>query len=350
MVHVAQESDDRRPRLELRRIVFRLERLEHLLLERHRAMEVDRHAELRRQQFGRVRIERGGDTAHGAQFEQLRQDVAGGHAEGLGETSHRAGQHDDHVFAPRRRRVGSGAADVRASSHGRGGRVFLVLGLAPPDGGGLLSFQLPLFAAAERNGSLFFFADYGGAAAAARALPSGGRRFAGHRRKLPGRRPFARGSLGGFGRQPFLLVFADVFGERFRARLAGADGIERKPDVRFLRGRLGRFSPLGRTRRGRQGGQFDRRPSLLFLPVLFLGLFLRPFLGLFRLLGLYSFVPWFFFLRFFFLRLLGAQGKAQPEGQRAGQPAFPASSWRAGFSGLEGRTGTLPGAMPAGAM
>ena len=307
-------------------------------------MEIDRHAQFRRQQFGHVRLERGGDAAHGPQFEQLGQDVAGGHADGLGETPHRAGQHDDHVFAPRRRRVGPGPADVRASPHRRRAALLLVLfGLPPPNGGGLLAFQLPLLAAAEGNGPFFLFFDHGGTAAAARTLPPAGRRLAGRGGSLLRRRPLAGRSLGGLGRQPFLLVFADVLGERLRARLAGADGVQGKSDVRLLRGRLGCFWPLGRPRRGRQGGQLDRRPSLSFLPLFF-------------------FFPWVFPSAFslcfsallrsfaFSLRPLGARGRGGGAGLRLGRRRSGFSSAGGASRAWRGRTGTLPGTVPAGAM
>ena len=114
VVHVAEERDDRRARLELRRVVRRFERLDHLLLQVHRVVEGDLDAQLHRQQLGHFGVERGGDVAHRPQFEQFGQDVAGGHAEGLGETPHRAGQLDADVFAPRRRGVGAGPADVGA--------------------------------------------------------------------------------------------------------------------------------------------------------------------------------------------------------------------------------------------
>ena len=85
------------------------------------------------------------------------------------------------------------------------------------------------------------------------------------------RQPLAGRSLGGLGRDSFLLVLADMLGERLRARLAGADGVGGKSDVGLLRGGLGRLRPRRQSRRRRQRRQFDRRassPLLRLLPSL----------------------------------------------------------------------------------
>ena len=236
-------------------------------------------AQFRRQQFGHFGVERGGDVAHRSQFEQLGQDVAGGHAEGLGETPHRAGQLDDDVFAPRRRGVGAGPPDVRASPRRGDGRfLFAVFRLAPPDGGGLLAFELPLLAAAEGDGAFFFVHS-----AARRTAAAAGTLAAGSRRTRRARRqPSAGGTLCG----------ARSWRPRPRSVSARACGCARKaacvpalPARMASRGSLmSGFCGAGSAdfdRGGRFDGgqrrQLDRRAAFSFLGLLLLAALIRSF-------------------------------------------------------------------------
>ena len=233
--------------------------------------------------------------------------------------SHRAGQLERHVLAPRRRGVGARPPDVGALPHGGGGGFLFVFRLTPPHGGRLLALQLPLLAAAQGGCRPLLFAHRDDAAArrggdapgrSATALPDGGSR----------RRLLARRGLGGFGGNPPLLVLAEVLGKRLGARFAGADGVLGELDVGLLRGRLRRLWPHRRPRRRGQRRQLDGR-RFPFLPFL-----------LFR-------------------ARLSSLGRDSLGGRPARGGASSGFFFTAGgFSGREGSTGILLGPVPAGAM
>ena len=115
------------------------------------------------------------------------QDGAGGHADGLGEAPHRAGQFDDDVLAPRRGGVGAGAAGCacvcRSGADGRRSSSSSS-GFRRRGGGRLLAFQLPLLAAAEGDGALLLLLATGATARPPRRGRSrpAARRLAGRRR------------------------------------------------------------------------------------------------------------------------------------------------------------------------
>ena len=106
--------------------------------------------------------------------------VAGGHADGLGETPHGAGQLDATTFSRR------GAAVlvpvrrmcVRLRAAGAATFFLVVSGFRRRRGGRLLAFQLPLLAAAEGDGALLVLFGRRGTAAAARTLAAAGQRRA----------------------------------------------------------------------------------------------------------------------------------------------------------------------------
>ena len=224
--------------------------------------------------------ERGGDVAHGAQFEQFARIVRAGTPMASEKLRTVQGRSTTTFLLPRGGRVGAGAADVRAAAAGlrRSDRRLPLRPAAPPDGGGPLAFQLPLFAAAQRGRPrLFLFrrpagrgrarrraplaAGSGGSARRGGSFPSGGRLAAGD--VLAPRPPAVSARACG------------MLGQRLRARPAGADGVGRELRVGLLRGRLRCLRRARRLRRRGQGGQFDRRSAVFFSRSLVSSLLLR---------------------------------------------------------------------------
>ena len=119
VVDVAQEGDDRRPGLLPGRIAGLLLQGRHqLVFQRNLAAEVHLDSQFDRQQLRRLGIDVGGDVADDPHAEQFRQDGAGGDADGLGESPHRAGERHHDLSLAGGGRVRAGAADVRASRAG----------------------------------------------------------------------------------------------------------------------------------------------------------------------------------------------------------------------------------------
>ena len=112
VVHVAEERDDRRTRLERGGIVGGIQLGQELLFDIGLMVELGVDAQFGGQQFGHFRIEIRGDVGHGAHLQQLGEDRPRGHAEGLGECSHGARQLHDHALLPRRGGVGARSFDA----------------------------------------------------------------------------------------------------------------------------------------------------------------------------------------------------------------------------------------------
>ena len=91
MVHVSEEGDDGRAKLERGRIVVLLRLGEQPLLQRDRLTEVDLGPQAQRHQLGRFPGHGRGDDAGDAEFQEFLEHLLGGDAEGLGEAAHGTG-------------------------------------------------------------------------------------------------------------------------------------------------------------------------------------------------------------------------------------------------------------------
>jgi hypothetical protein len=228
-----------------------------ILLQILGGLDVELHAELRRQQFDRVAVEHrshAGNRVH-AEREELLQHVARGQADRLREGPDVARDLDRGVGLSR---CGRGDRRALAGAGGPAAAQPAIVVVAAPAVTGLLAVELPLFAAAEQVVGL----------AAPRlsglsARPDAGlerRRHRGHSRAPATQQPAEPRPLTvGL---PLLLVLPHVVGQRLRAPgLGTADRVERELDVGLLSGRLLRARP-GRDRRpprSRHRCQFEGR-------------------------------------------------------------------------------------------
>ena len=231
VVDVAEERDDRRPRLQLRRVVLLLRATGCTCCSRSDgAVEVDLTRPVPTASSSAIS---GSSVAAMLLIVPSSSSLARMVRAGTPMASEKLrtvqGSSTRDVLAARRRRVRAGPPDVRAPARERGRRFFFVVfRLSPPDGGRLLALQLPLLAAAERDGRLLLppSSTARRTAAAARPLAAAGQRRLQARRQRLRRRPLPRGdALGRFGGDPLLLVLAEMLGKRLRARLAGADRV-----------------------------------------------------------------------------------------------------------------------------
>ncbi len=221
--------------------------------------------------------------------------------------------------------------------------LFLVLRLPPPDGGGLLAFQLPLLAAAEGDGALFVL----------RRPPRDGRRGAGAPVRQPAARRAAAAVFSGGGSLRGEVLAASA-ASRFCSclRMCSESGFVPALPARmassgslmsgFCGAGSAAFGRCGRPRRGRQGGQLDRRPLLSSSPPCFSFSFSLGFS--------FPFSPLLFRSPSAFGFSFGLSARAAAARRSGGRRLRLLLQRRRASRAWQGRTGTLPGTVPAGAM